>query len=462
MVTVRVQGLKPTTLESLASHIPSDGPRVDLTIIPPWETPIWARKLTHVGAGNRHRWVEWLWEETDCLIGSNTLHAHVAGYIHVNPNTGKTHGGAAAHVSSSNGSSFTPLGHWVPNCSSLTPTPWPLAKQWKQLPSTLPLPLHPHASSYFPLMPPHCRPLKTRGLKPVRRHRYISTRPSPPLSQGGHMSGSHWCGLHWMVTSHCTPLPISAHTSQHRKTVPQQNIVSSRRPIRRHTLGCAPSPSGHPIGTWNAAGMTSRCAGRGLLKMAMHTPTPSTLPRMATTTPFGIKQWTANTIKMGAKYRVNSCTQAAPPPLPYNSQSTMHSQAPMPNAFARRTPLRPLPANVDTHCAPLAMSSWTVPSYLSPASTWASSTSMKGRLTTGCSHPPTEPCAYWTSSRKPEPAHGPNRSLPSHSLPLTLTDPHSPFTPRPTCPSFFCPHTANQPSSLLCGPCAHLLILLIL
>ena len=105
-VSLQIQGLKPTTLESLASHIPSDGLHINLTIIPPWETPSWAHKLSHVGAGNRHQRVEWLREETDHLLGSNTLHAHVARYVRTDPDTGKTHGGEATHISLGNGSSF--------------------------------------------------------------------------------------------------------------------------------------------------------------------------------------------------------------------------------------------------------------------------------------------------------------------------------------------------------------------
>ena len=51
--------------------------------------------------------------ETDHLAGSNTLHAHVAGYVRTDPDTGKTHGGAATHVAMGNGTFFQhewPLG----------------------------------------------------------------------------------------------------------------------------------------------------------------------------------------------------------------------------------------------------------------------------------------------------------------------------------------------------------------
>jgi hypothetical protein len=40
---------RPTALEALAAQIPSDGPRVNVTSVPPWEVPNWVAHLSFMG-----------------------------------------------------------------------------------------------------------------------------------------------------------------------------------------------------------------------------------------------------------------------------------------------------------------------------------------------------------------------------------------------------------------------------
>ena len=137
----------------------------------------------------------------------------------------------------------------------------------------------------------------------------------------------------------------------------------------------------------------------------------------------------------------------------------MRSRAPMPNDSVPRIRPKHLPATADTPFAPLATSCWTVPSYPNHESTRASSTSMSKRPITAYSPPIKGPCDSWTSSRNLVRARAPRLSLLSHTPPPNQTDYPLTYTPRPMRTTFFCPHTANRPYLLPCGPSAHLLII---
>ena len=55
----------PTVLEALALRVPSHGPKVDLTVIAPWEVPNWAAQTSHWGVirpAERKEWVQSLYE----------------------------------------------------------------------------------------------------------------------------------------------------------------------------------------------------------------------------------------------------------------------------------------------------------------------------------------------------------------------------------------------------------------
>ena len=56
---------RPTVLEALALKVPSHGPKVDLTVIAPWEVPNWAAQMSHWGVtspAERKEWVQSLYE----------------------------------------------------------------------------------------------------------------------------------------------------------------------------------------------------------------------------------------------------------------------------------------------------------------------------------------------------------------------------------------------------------------
>ena len=56
---------RPTVLEALALKVPSHGPKVDLTVIAPWEVPNWAAQTSHWGVtspAERKEWVQSLYE----------------------------------------------------------------------------------------------------------------------------------------------------------------------------------------------------------------------------------------------------------------------------------------------------------------------------------------------------------------------------------------------------------------
>ena len=71
--------MRPTALEALTAWVPSDGPRVDVTVSAPWEVPNWGSRLVHMGkdpAWTRKAWVRTL---TDFVIGSSYKVVHVLG-----------------------------------------------------------------------------------------------------------------------------------------------------------------------------------------------------------------------------------------------------------------------------------------------------------------------------------------------------------------------------------------------
>ena len=59
----------PTSLESLGSRIPVDGPRVQVTAVPPWVTPIWRTHLTLMGVTKPWLRRKWTLELTDAVKG---------------------------------------------------------------------------------------------------------------------------------------------------------------------------------------------------------------------------------------------------------------------------------------------------------------------------------------------------------------------------------------------------------
>ena len=74
--------LRPTALETLTAWVPSDGPRVDVTVSAPWEVPNWGAQL--VCMGKDHAWMrkEWVRTLTDFVLRSSYEVVHIAGHVH--------------------------------------------------------------------------------------------------------------------------------------------------------------------------------------------------------------------------------------------------------------------------------------------------------------------------------------------------------------------------------------------
>ena len=60
----------PTVLEALARRVPSHGPKVDWTVIAPWEIPNWAAQTSHWGVTNPAARVEWVQSLVDVGLHS--------------------------------------------------------------------------------------------------------------------------------------------------------------------------------------------------------------------------------------------------------------------------------------------------------------------------------------------------------------------------------------------------------
>lgn len=72
----------PTLLELLALRIPVDGPRVQVTAVPPWETPIWLPHFTLMGVTKPWLRKKWVLELTTAIKGGlPTLLCHCAARI---------------------------------------------------------------------------------------------------------------------------------------------------------------------------------------------------------------------------------------------------------------------------------------------------------------------------------------------------------------------------------------------
>ena len=61
---------RPTVLEALALRVPSHGPKVNWTVIAPWEIPIWAAQTSHWGVTNPAARVEWVQSLVDVGLHS--------------------------------------------------------------------------------------------------------------------------------------------------------------------------------------------------------------------------------------------------------------------------------------------------------------------------------------------------------------------------------------------------------
>ena len=93
-----------TALEALATRVPSDGPRVDVTAIAPWEVPNWGTSCTYMGPRDAHGRKTWTAELCASSQGRSNLVIHTAAKVTSQGRAdGKIVGGAASAWSVSGG-----------------------------------------------------------------------------------------------------------------------------------------------------------------------------------------------------------------------------------------------------------------------------------------------------------------------------------------------------------------------
>jgi hypothetical protein len=91
---------RPTALEALAARIPSDGPRVNVTSVPPWEVPNWVGHLSFMGVVSPWVRTAWTRDLTNSVEGLSILISHAAAVLsNRGRNDDRVAGGAAATFS---------------------------------------------------------------------------------------------------------------------------------------------------------------------------------------------------------------------------------------------------------------------------------------------------------------------------------------------------------------------------
>jgi hypothetical protein len=69
---------RPTALEALALKVPSSGPKVDLTVLAPWEVPNWVDHVLYMGVETPFVRKGWIRDLTAAGADPNTMFIHVA------------------------------------------------------------------------------------------------------------------------------------------------------------------------------------------------------------------------------------------------------------------------------------------------------------------------------------------------------------------------------------------------
>jgi hypothetical protein len=69
---------RPTALEALALKVPSEGPKVDVAAIAPWEVPNWVEHVSYMGVENPYVRKAWIRDLTAAVTGTNTMLIHLA------------------------------------------------------------------------------------------------------------------------------------------------------------------------------------------------------------------------------------------------------------------------------------------------------------------------------------------------------------------------------------------------
>jgi hypothetical protein len=68
---------RPTALEALALKVPSSGPKVDLTVLAPWEVPNWVDHISYMGVETPYIRKSWIRDLTASGVDSSTMLIHV-------------------------------------------------------------------------------------------------------------------------------------------------------------------------------------------------------------------------------------------------------------------------------------------------------------------------------------------------------------------------------------------------
>jgi hypothetical protein len=69
---------RPTALEALAQKVPSEGPRVDVVAIAPWEVPNWVEHVSYMGVETPFIRKAWIRNLTEAAKGTSTMLIHLA------------------------------------------------------------------------------------------------------------------------------------------------------------------------------------------------------------------------------------------------------------------------------------------------------------------------------------------------------------------------------------------------
>jgi hypothetical protein len=69
---------RPTVLEALALRVLSEGPKVDVAAIAPWEVPNWVEHVSYMGVENPCVRKAWIRDLTAAVKGTNTMLVHLA------------------------------------------------------------------------------------------------------------------------------------------------------------------------------------------------------------------------------------------------------------------------------------------------------------------------------------------------------------------------------------------------
>jgi hypothetical protein len=70
---------RPTALEALTLKVPSLGPKVDLTVLAPWEVPNWEAHVLYMGVETPYIQKNWIRDLTALGLDSNMMLIHTAG-----------------------------------------------------------------------------------------------------------------------------------------------------------------------------------------------------------------------------------------------------------------------------------------------------------------------------------------------------------------------------------------------